>query len=91
MPIPLAKTELMLRLGSIDLFRPVAHFCVGTSGGAPVVGRGLEPSGGSSWFPYGSRPKTATLFVVATKTFASATTGAMYLLPAPKWSRPLDA
>ena len=40
---------------------------------------------------HGSRPKTATLFVVATKTFPSATTGAIYLLPAPNWSRPLDA
>jgi hypothetical protein len=39
----------------------------------------------------GNRPKTATLFVVATKTFPSATTGTMFLLPAPNWSRPLDA
>ena len=43
------------------------------------------------WPDQGNRPKTATLFLVATKTFPSATTGTMSLLPAPNWSRPLDA
>lgn len=39
----------------------------------------------------GSSPNTATLSVLATKTLPSATVGAMNLLPAPNWSRPLAA
>ena len=40
---------------------------------------------------YGSRPNTATLFVVEAKTLPSEIIGVMNLLPLPKWSRPLEA
>jgi Kef-type K+ transport system membrane component KefB len=41
------------------------------------------PAGTGRGVDQGSRPNTATLFRVAANTFASATMGTMYLLPAP--------
>jgi hypothetical protein len=39
----------------------------------------------------GSKPNTATELGVPTKTLPSATVGVIYLLPAPRWSLPVEA